>query len=97
MTSALAVVRAPVRHGARGGKHECDKDEADKPLAFHPFTSKLKWKDINATIPLIDYRKSFLVITTNNACADTLSNTTLDLNNTIHRQLSTDSPRMSWV
>ena len=42
MTSALAVVRAPVRHGARGGKHECDKDEADKPLAFHPFTSKLK-------------------------------------------------------
>ena len=46
---------------------------------------------------MIDYRESFLVITTNNACADTLSNTTLDLNNTIHRQLSTDSPRMTWV
>jgi hypothetical protein len=39
MTSAVAVVRASLRTWR---KHERDKDVADKPLAIHPLTSKMK-------------------------------------------------------
>jgi len=40
MTSAVAVVCAS--YGVHVEGHERDKDEADKPLAFRPFTSDVK-------------------------------------------------------
>jgi len=52
MTSAVAVVCAS--YGVHVEGHERDKDEADKPLAFRPFTSDVKLNGGSSTTSLID-------------------------------------------